>query len=458
MRLPKGSDFVLQIHFHLSGKPETERSQVAFYFADKPPERNLIDIDAPTLFSFGKALNIGPGAKDYAVEDSVVLPVDVQAYAIGAHAHYLGKEMKATATLPDGSTKPLLWIQDWNFNWQDTYRYKAPFELPKGTRIDVKIGWDNSADNPRNPKNPPRRVKWGLQSQDEMGGIALAVTTKTKEDEEALTKFLGERAGAAGREGFQNGNLARMQQLQRIAQAPSQRITLVDRQGTSIATIGEPALLSQAAFSPDGTRVAAVVTNRESGYSDIWIYDAAGGRSQPLTADEEADTTPVWSPDGRQIAYVRGDGDANGIYLRAADGSGSGELVYKHNTGGAMFLTDWSRAGLLCFWTSDSQSIYVLPLNGDRKPVALFEGRGGRISPDGRYIAYSWNGGVGGPMITYVRQLDLSAPATKALKVHKDPALGGVVWRADGKGFTFTSLAGLQISGLWQVEITEAAL
>src|SRR5262249_21221014 len=158
------------------GKPETERSQVAFYFADKQPERNLIGLDAPSLFSFGKPVDIAPGAKDYAIEDSLLLPTDVRAYGIGAHAHYLGTEMKATPTLPDGTIKPLLWIQDWDFNWQDTYTYKEPFDLPKGTRIDVKIGWDNSTDNPRNPRNPPRRVKWGLQSQDEMGGVALSVT------------------------------------------------------------------------------------------------------------------------------------------------------------------------------------------------------------------------------------------------------------------------------------------
>jgi hypothetical protein len=455
VRLPKGSDFVLQIHFHPSGKPEMERSQVAFYFAGKAPERNPVGVDVPTLFAFGKSLDIAPGAKDYAIEDSLVLPVDLRVYSVAAHAHYLGKEMKATATLPDGSTKPLLWIQDWDFNWQDVYTYKQPVDLPRGTRIDVKIGYDNSTDNPRNPRNPPRRVKWGLQSQDEMGGVALLGTTNTKEDEQALMKYVGERVQSAGQAGFQNGNVARMQQLQRIAQAPSQRITLVDRQGASIATTGEPGLFAQPALSPDGTRVAAILTNRESGFSDVWIYDAAGGNGRPLTADEEADSTPVWSPDGRQIAYVRNDGDFNAIYRRAADGSGGAELIYKHNTGGALFLTDWSSAGLLCFWVGDAQSMYVLPVNGDRKPVALFEGRGARISPDGRYIAYSWNGGAG-PMITYVRPLNLSAPATKAVPVQKDPALGGIVWRADSKAFTYASLAGLVISGLWQVEITEA--
>jgi len=450
-RLPAGSDFVLQIHFHLSGKPETERSLVGFYFADKAPERTLINVDAPALFSFGKGLDIAPGVKDFSVDDSVVLPVDVRAYGVTAHAHYLGKAMKADATLPDGTTRPLLWIADWDFNWQDSYRYKQPFDLPKGTRIDVKVVYDNSTDNPRNPRNPPRRVKFGLQSRDEMGAVSLMATAKTKDDEQALITFLGERARTAGQAGFKNGDLARVQQDLRVAEAPSQRITLVDRQGASLATMGDPGLFAQPAFSPDGTRVAAILTNRDSGYRNVWVYDA-DGKGKALTAGEEPDSTPVWSPDGRQIAYVRADADTNGIYISAADGSGRAELAYKHTDGAPLFLTDWSNAGLLCFWTGDT--LYVLPLKGDRKPVQLFKGRAGRISPDGRLIAYSDNNG-GGPMKTYVRPLNLSAPATEAVQVYDGTALGGLVWRADGKALTFTSLQVLQISGVWQVEIID---
>ncbi|HEY1304599.1 MAG TPA: hypothetical protein VGF24_13650 [Vicinamibacterales bacterium] len=451
-RLPAGSDFVLQIHFHLSGKPETERSSVGFYFADKAPERTLINVDAPALFAFGKGLDIPPGVKDHSIEDSFVLPVDVRAYGIGAHAHYLGKEMKAEALLPDGTIRHLLWIRDWDFNWQDSYTYKQPLDLPKGTRIDVKVGYDNSTDNPRNPRTPPRRVKFGLQSQDEMGAVSLIAVANTQEDEKTLITFLGERARTAGQAGFKNGDLARIQQFLRVAEAPSERITLVDRQGASVASIGETGLFAQPAFSPDGSRVAAVFTNRESGNRDIWIYDAAGKPGRALTTDEEADSTPVWSPDGRQIAYVRADADANGIYIRAADGPGRAELVYKHTNGAPLFLTDWSNAGLLCFWTGDS--LHVLPLNGDRKPVELFKGRGGRISPDGRLIAYSDNNG-GGPMKTYVRPLNVSAPATEAVQVHDGTALGGLVWRTDGKALIFASLQILQVSGVWQVDISE---
>ncbi len=73
-----------------------------------------------------------PGDSSFTVEDSITLPVDVKAFSVGGHAHYLCKEMKATATLPDGSIQPLLWIKDWDFNWQDRYTYQSPILLPHG--------------------------------------------------------------------------------------------------------------------------------------------------------------------------------------------------------------------------------------------------------------------------------------------------------------------------------------
>ena len=131
------------------------------------------------------------------IEDSLTLPVDLKAFFVGAHAHYIAKEMKATATLPDGTTQPLLWIQDWDFNWQDRYTYKTPVLLPKGTRIDVRLVYDNSADNPHNPSpNPPKPVRWGEQSFDEMGSVSLAVQALHAEDEPVLqTRVRGARAG-----------------------------------------------------------------------------------------------------------------------------------------------------------------------------------------------------------------------------------------------------------------------
>jgi mono/diheme cytochrome c family protein len=199
--LPKGSDIILQMHFHLTGKPETEQATLGIYFAAQPPERKLWSIQVPALFGFGSGIDVPPGDKNYVIDDSFTLPVDMKALTVGAHAHYLAKEMKATATLPDGSTQPLLWIQDWDFNWQDRYVYKSPVMLPKGTRIDVHLSYDNSADNPHNP-NPtsPTRVQWGEQSFDEMGSVNLAMQCLRSEDEPILQKVLADRVrGAIGR-------------------------------------------------------------------------------------------------------------------------------------------------------------------------------------------------------------------------------------------------------------------
>jgi hypothetical protein len=212
LKLPKNSDFILQTHFHLSGKIETERSRVGIYFADKAPEEDLFGLELPPLFGFGNELNIPAGKRDYTIDDSITLPVDANAFGLYAHAHYVAKEMKATATLPDGTVKPLVWIQDWDFNWQDPYMYKTPIFLPKGTTIDVHFTYDNSVENPRNPSNPPRTVRWGEQTEDEMASIIIQVVPVRKEDGPVLGQLLSERLKSAIQRGVQNGNLKRMQE------------------------------------------------------------------------------------------------------------------------------------------------------------------------------------------------------------------------------------------------------
>jgi hypothetical protein len=209
--LPKGSDLVLQMHFHLTGKAEIEQSTVGIYFTDQVPERRLWSVQIPSLFGFGAGIDIPAGEKNYVIDDSLTLPADMRAFFVGAHAHYLAREMKATATLPDGSTQPLLWIQDWDFNWQDRYFYKSPVVLPKGTRIDVHLRYDNSADNPRNP-NPtnPVRVMWGEQSFDEMGSVNLAMQAVRASDEPELQRVFAERLRTTIQRAQANGTLQRL--------------------------------------------------------------------------------------------------------------------------------------------------------------------------------------------------------------------------------------------------------
>jgi mono/diheme cytochrome c family protein len=190
---PKGSDLVIQEHFHPTGKEEIEKTVVGIYFAKSAPERRMLSVQLPADFGLFAGVDIPAGEKSYTVRDSYTLPIDVEGYAVSAHAHYIGKSMKLTATLPSGETKTLLWIKDWDFNWQDGYVLSDFLSLPKGTRLDGEVTWDNSASNPRNPANPPVRVAWGEASREEMGSVTLELVPKRQEDRAALMADLQER-------------------------------------------------------------------------------------------------------------------------------------------------------------------------------------------------------------------------------------------------------------------------
>ena len=187
LSLPKGSDLVFQYHFHPSGKAETEKSKIGLYFAKQAPAHTLTNIQLPPAFGLFSNVKIPAGQKEFKISDSYVLPVDVEAISVGAHAHYLGKTMKLTATLPGGAVKTLLRIQDWDFAWQDRYFFEQPVSLPKGTRLDAEVTWDNSEGNSRNPSHPPIAVKWGEESKDEMGSVGLQVYPKAESDLKILT-------------------------------------------------------------------------------------------------------------------------------------------------------------------------------------------------------------------------------------------------------------------------------
>ena len=186
--LDPGTDFVLLLHMIAGARPETVRPTIGLYFSDAPPTRTPISVKLDA-----KAMDIPAGDANYVVEDSYVLPADVDALSVYPHAHYLGKEMRGTATLPDGSQKDLLWIRQWDFRWQDRYRYRSPLFLPKGTRLSMRFTFDNSATNPRNRVRPPRRVRSGPRSTDEMAQLWLEVVPRRAEDAAILNADFARR-------------------------------------------------------------------------------------------------------------------------------------------------------------------------------------------------------------------------------------------------------------------------
>jgi Tfp pilus assembly protein PilF len=177
------SDMVVQLHLRPTGRLEQIQVAIGLYFAAQPPRL------LPAMLRLGKQyMNIPPGEKEYVVTDSYKLPVDVDVHAVQPHAHYRARKIEGLATLPDGKTKWLIRIPDWDFDWQDTYRYVDPVPLPKGTTLTMRYTYDNSAANPRNPQLPPRRVHWGQNSTDEMGDLWIQVVAHTKADLDLLVR------------------------------------------------------------------------------------------------------------------------------------------------------------------------------------------------------------------------------------------------------------------------------
>jgi tetratricopeptide (TPR) repeat protein/mono/diheme cytochrome c family protein len=171
LRLDKGTDLVLNTHLQPSGKSETIQPTLGLYFTDKPATRHpmLVQLDND------RKLDIPAGEKSFVVTDEFTLPVDASVLAIYPHAHYLGKDLSGTATLPDGKKETLIHISQWDLNWQAVYRYEQPVDLPAGTKIAMRFVYDNSAENVRNPNQPPKRVLAGNRAADEMAHLWLQV-------------------------------------------------------------------------------------------------------------------------------------------------------------------------------------------------------------------------------------------------------------------------------------------
>jgi len=170
--LPKGSDVVVQMHYHRTGKEERDRTRIGFYFAKKPVSQVFQAVVLP-----GRFLAIPANKEDFKVEGDVWVDQEVTLHTIMPHMHLLGRNIKTTMTLPDGTVKDLVWIKDWDYNWQETYFLKEPLKVPAGTKFHVEAFYDNSVKNPLNPFNPPKSVRFGEQTTDEMCFVFLGATS-----------------------------------------------------------------------------------------------------------------------------------------------------------------------------------------------------------------------------------------------------------------------------------------
>ncbi|MCM3880583.1 MAG: tetratricopeptide repeat protein [Vicinamibacterales bacterium] len=171
------SDLVIEMHLMPGAAVQPVQASVGLFFTDEAP------VQTAYMLRIGRQdIDIPAGQQAYLNTDSYTLPVDVEVLGIQPHAHYLAREVRGFATLPDGSTRPLIYIKDWDFHWQDVYRFARPVALPKGSTVTMRYTYDNSSANPRNPNRPPARVTFGQTSTSEMGSLWIQVLPHSTAD------------------------------------------------------------------------------------------------------------------------------------------------------------------------------------------------------------------------------------------------------------------------------------
>ncbi|MFM7187147.1 MAG: hypothetical protein ACKO14_04965 [Armatimonadota bacterium] len=169
--IPKGADLVVEVHYHLTGKQETDSTTTGLYFTDDSVDKRYRVGDVGTY-------NIAIKANDPAgkADASAVINSNVSIHSVTPHLHLLGRTMKVTAELPNGELITIINIRRWDFRWQPSYRFLKPLQLPRGTRIDVLATYDNTKSNPDNPHSPPRDIVWGEGTDEEMCSVFFGYT------------------------------------------------------------------------------------------------------------------------------------------------------------------------------------------------------------------------------------------------------------------------------------------
>ena len=181
--IPAGSDLVLQVHFHPSGKREDVTVRVGLWFTDEKPARELLEFQLPAAFGQHAGLDIPAGDAAWTLRDRWRVPAPIEIVSVWAHAHTVCSSARAVAHLPDGTSRSLLSIPHWKFDWQLRYDFVEPVLLPAGTIVESELVYDNSAANPWNPFQPPQRIRWGEETTDEMGSLifnAVAVDPRDR--------------------------------------------------------------------------------------------------------------------------------------------------------------------------------------------------------------------------------------------------------------------------------------
>jgi serine/threonine protein kinase len=225
-------------------------------------------------------------------------------------------------------------------------------------------------------------------------------------------------------------------------------LTWLDRSGKALGNVGEAGRYEVLRLAQDGTRAAVAKLDPGTFNQDVWLIDLRSGASTRFTFDPSINSNPVWSPDGKRVIFASTRGGAVGLYEKSTEGAGTETELLRPVPAGN--LTDWSRDGrYLISFAGSGHAIWVLPLEGDRKPIPFLRSNfslvGPRLSPDGRWIAFRSN--ESGHDEIYVESFTPvadagSAASTGKWMVSRGSTSGMIHWRQDSRELYYLGLDG----------------
>lgn len=297
--LPKGSDFLIQTHYHRNGQAATDRTQVGLYFAKEPVEQPWQTLVLAGLEGDDK---IPAGQADYVAHGAFYLHTDAILHTVLPHMHLLGKRVKVTMTPPNGRPVTLIEIPAWDYRWQETYWFKEPIVAKRGTKLEIEAVFDNSETNPNNPTKPPKEVKVGEETTDEMlFGFFGVTSTKSPYERIRTYAFPPAELGAAAAPAKGEWTAVLGRRLGTWEQAVEIKPVLGEGNTVTSEQIGEKAfggtfLQIRSRSGAAGAEMYEMLTYDPAAQKyRMWTYTAQGAKVRWTGVWDEPTTTMTWS-------------------------------------------------------------------------------------------------------------------------------------------------------------------
>lgn len=261
--VPKGARIVAQVHYKPNGQDEVDTTSIALKFARSPVYQDVIIL--PVI---NQNFTIPANARDFPVTASFTFPphVNIKLEYISPHMHLLGREMQLTAqNLVTGERQCLIFIDNWDFHWQGSYKYRQPLAIPGATKVELTARYDNSELNHNQPTIPPVDVSWGEKTTDEMciGFLGLTIDAEHREPSTPVVSGIRVQGAKLVVEGddIGAGSLIMVNgELVRDTKVKSRHKALSKNAWAAVIPVGET--VSVSVLNPDGASSPAFLFQR----------------------------------------------------------------------------------------------------------------------------------------------------------------------------------------------------